>query len=773
MSSKRNRSRSPVRSPANVTRSQAVAARSQATVNRDEEKLAEVEAEIAATPKLPEDIVGDLEPFEAPEADNGNAVRLRNAWTAVKKFEAGWKKALERADGEAQALKEERGALDTDRTALAERSGELEEREAQIARVELALEEQRSVAKAGFIPDLRAMTKEAAQRRDEMLAEATKLEDDARVRASAIVALAQQELDTERSRLAAERAELRSRELTLREKEVQVDADLAFAKVKESMLAERFEHRLENQVTDVREDLERAQALFELERRRAEARDRELRSLRDELARYDEDPESVKQRIDYLAQQLTALRDELSRRPLADEVAELRQRAKAAAEAQIEAAHWRQQYDQVERQLRYQLIGAGELEVLRDERDVLQAQRETLRQAIAQQRTDWEELQVKEGSKEPFPACSLYDRDEKLNRSVSTRGFDTLTRLVDEVRHRMATDSATAFYYSESDVRLFLAGLASSRLHLLQGISGTGKTSLPREFFNALGGGGAAQIIEVQAGWRDKDDLFGYYNAFEKRFAESEFTKALYRALMPANVDRPIVIVLDEMNLAHPEQYFGSMLSILENSATEAGYLDLLTSVLPGLPKRFEGSRLPLPRNVWFVGTANHDETTVAFADKTYDRAHVQELSSRHEPFSARQYGVSDPISFQELKTAFDKALREYRNEIDKAKNFLGKDLREEFERFEVGWGNRLERQMKSFVPVVLGSGGSLTEAVDHLVSTKLVRKLENRFGVRSEDLDVLADSIETRWNLDGEKPGKTTNRIRAEASRLRGGYES
>ena len=742
-------------------------------MDRDEEKLAEVEAEIAATPKLPEDIVGDLEPVEVPEADIGNAVRLRNAWNAVKQFEAGWKKARERADGEAEALKEERGALETDRAALAERSGQLEEREAEIARAELALEEQRSVAKAGFIPDLRAMTREAAQRRDEILAEATQLEDDARVRASAIVALAQQELDAERSRLAAERAELRGRELTLREKEAQVDADLAFAQVKESMLAERFERRLDAQVADVREDLERAQQLFELERQRAEAKDRELRSLRDELARYDEDPESVKRRNDYLVQQLAALRDELSRRPPANEVAELRQRAKAAAEAQAEAAHWRQQYDQVERQLRYQLISVGELEVLRDERDVLEAQRETLRQAIAQQRTDWEELQVKEGSKEPFPACSLYDRDEKLNRSVNTRGFDTLADLVDEVRHRMATDSATAFYYSESDVRLFLAGLASSRLHLLQGISGTGKTSLPREFFKALGGDGAAQIIEVQAGWRDKDDLFGYYNAFEKRFAESEFTKALYRALLPANVDRPMVIVLDEMNLAHPEQYFGSMLSILENAVTETGYLDLLTSVLPGLPKKFEDSRLPLPQNVWFVGTANHDETTVAFADKTYDRAHVQELPSRHEPFDARRYGDAEPISFEALEMAFADASREHRQDVDTVRRFLGKGLRDEFARFGVGWGNRLERQMERFVPVVLGGGGSITEAVDHLVATKLVRKLEDRFGVRPDDLDVLADSIETLWNLDGEKPGKTTGRIRAEASRLRGGYGS
>ena len=234
-----------------------------------------------------------------------------------------------------------------------------------------------------------------------------------------------------------------------------------------------------------------------------------------------------------------------------------------------------------------------------------------------------------------------------------------------------------------------------------------------------------------------------------------------------------MVIVLDEMNLAHPEQYFGSMLSILENAVTETGYLDLLTSVLPGLPKKFEESRLPLPRNVWFVGTANHDETTVAFADKTYDRAHVQELPSRHEPFDARRYGDAEPISFEALEMAFADASREHLQDVDTVRRFLGKGLREEFARFGVGWGNRLERQMERFVPVVLGGGGSITEAVDHLVATKLVRKLEDRFGVRPDDLDVLADSIETLWNLDGEKPGKTTDRIRAEASRLRGGYGS
>ena len=743
------------------------------SASRDEATLAEVEAGIAAAHELPEDIATEVQPVELSDAEVGNTTRLRNAWIKVKQLEAGWKRAREKADSEAKALQEAHGALETDRAALTERSDQLAAREAEIARTELALEEQKSAAKAGFAAELRPMTQEAARRRDEILAEVARLEDDARVRANAIVASARQELDAERTRLAEEWAELRRQQSTLREREAKVETDLAFIQTKESMLAERFERRLETQVADVREQLEEARQILELERQRREARQQELRTLRAELARYGEDPDSVKLRSDDLAQQLGALRDELSRRPPADEVSELRQMAKAAADAQAEAAHWRQQHDQIQRQLRYQLVSVGELEVLRDERDALLAQRETLRQAIEQQRTDWEELQAKESSKEPFPACSAYDRDEALNRPVDTRPFGTLADLVDEVRNRMATDSATAFYYSESDVRLFLAGLASSRLHLLQGISGTGKTSLPREFFKALGGDRSAQIIEVQAGWRDKDDLFGYYNAFEKRFSESEFTKALYRALLPANIDRPMVIVLDEMNLAHPEQYFGSMLSILENAVIETGYLDLLTSVLPGLPERFEGSRLPLPRNVWFVGTANHDETTVAFADKTYDRAHVQELPPRHTPFSARPQGVADPISFKELETAFAAASRNHTHDVEKVRQFLSESLHDEFARFGVGWGNRLEWQVERFVPLVLDSGGSVTEAVDHLVATKLVRKLMDRFGVRPEDLDQLADNIETLWNLDGEEPAKTTSRIRTEAGRLRGSYGS
>lgn len=756
--------------------------------SNDAARLARVEAETKeARARLPEEVAAGLEPVEVPASEVGGAVQLQNLWNRVKELERAWeqaqKKAKEQAESGEKALSKAREELEADRAAHAEeaerldaKSERLDAREAEIAREERAIEEQRSAAKTGFAADLRSMTRDAAARRDEILADITRLEDDARVRAAASAAAAQAELEAERARLAEESARLREREEGLREQEAQADSDRQLAQAKERMLVSRLERQTEAQTADIRAQRDEARELLEFERTLRESRERDLRDLRDRLARYDDDPESAKRRIEELHQKVADLSDELSRRPPADVVAELGQRAKEAATAVADAEHWRQQHDQINRQYRYQMSNVGELEVLRDERDVLAAQRETLRQAIAQQRAEWEEIQEKENSKEPFPACSAYDRDKDLNRSVVTRPFGLLTDLVGEVRDRMAsaTGSRTSFYYSQQDVRLFLAGLASSRLHLLQGISGTGKTSLPREFFKALGGTGAVQLVEVQAGWRDKDDLFGYYNAFEKRFAESEFTKALYRALLPANIDRPMVIVLDEMNLAHPEQYFGTMLSVLENAETEGGHLALLTSAVPGLPRHFTGSKLPLPPNVWFVGTANHDETTVAFADKTYDRAHVQELSSRHEAFNAVERDPEDQsVSFTALRQAFDAATRRHDREVAFVKRFLDEHLHDQFEQFKIGWGNRLDRQVERFVPVVLASGGSLAEAVDHLVATKLVRKLVDRFGVRADDLVDLADNIEAAWNLDGGKPVKTLKKIHDEADRLSGGYGS
>ena len=124
-----------------------------------------------------------------------------------------------------------------------------------------------------------------------------------------------------------------------------------------------------------------------------------------------------------------------------------------------------------------------------------------------------------------------------------------------------------------------------SRLHLLQGISGTGKTSLPLAFARALGAGAA--LIEVQAGWRDRQDLIGHFNAFERRFYESEFLQALYRAQCPRYSGLVNIVVLDEMNLSHPEQYFADLLSAMEEPDPQERWLRLNVPASENRPAAF------------------------------------------------------------------------------------------------------------------------------------------------------------------------------------------
>ncbi|MET7423601.1 AAA family ATPase [Dactylosporangium sp. NPDC005555] len=746
-------------------------------------KLDNIEHGLAAAEAPPADLLAEAEQI-ARNDEALNATQLRNVWLNVRNHEDAWKKARARAEAAQKAADEERAGLAERARALAEREELAAAMDAQLAQQEADLEKARLSAREGFAEENRDALDNLRRKHADLLEQMSALEErasteaqkilaEARTQARQIGEEAQTTLHDQVDALSKERTDLYSRERTLAEREARLEADLDLTEAKQSMLTQQLESRIGMAVMAVQEKLEIAQATYELERGRRESLERDRAELRTILARYGGDPRTANARIDELAEHNQRLLDELSRRPPASEIDELRSRAARTEEAQVEAEALRRERDQLDRQLRYQLINVGELEVLRDQRDALTAQNETLRQSIKQQRTEWEELQTKVGSDDPFPACSAFDRDPDLQDGRPLRRPDSLAELAEDLRHEMA--AAADFYFTESDVRLFLAGLASNRLHLLQGISGTGKTSLPREFFKVLGGGDAVEIVEVQAGWRDKDDLFGYYNAFEKRFAESEFTKALYRALLPANADRPMVIVLDEMNLAHPEQYFGTMLSVLENSVNRSGSLDLLTSPLDHLPREFDGNRLPLPPNVWFIGTANHDETTVAFADKTYDRAHVQELPSRHQPFQCSHRTEAGPVSFAELVDLFNEAVDTHKVEVDRAKTLLDGSLRSFFSDFGVGWGNRLERQLDRFLPVVVASGGTPAEALDHVVATKLVRKLEDRFGVQPDRLDTLADRIDQEWRRFDpvNSPTKTIDKVRKEAERLRGGFGS
>ncbi|MDE7265021.1 MAG: hypothetical protein K2N52_01950, partial [Clostridia bacterium] len=115
--------------------------------------------------------------------------------------------------------------------------------------------------------------------------------------------------------------------------------------------------------------------------------------------------------------------------------------------------------------------------------------------------------------------------------------------------------------YTLEDMATFVAGLGAARLTILQGMSGTGKTSLPKIFAEAVMGN--CEIVEVESSWRDKNELLGYYNEFSKCFTPKKFTQCLYKAKLNPSV--PTFIVLDEMNLSRIEYYFSDFLSLMEH----------------------------------------------------------------------------------------------------------------------------------------------------------------------------------------------------------------
>ena len=353
-----------------------------------------------------------------------------------------------------------------------------------------------------------------------------------------------------------------------------------------------------------------------------------------------------------------------------------------------------------------------------------------------------------------------------------------LEEFAEDLRSRIALsptmldkNTQKRLYYSKRDIRAFLAGLAMSQLHILQGISGTGKTSLPVAFARATGGD--YKLVEVQAGWRDRQDLIGYFNAFEGKFYESDFLQALYEAQCPSNRERIYIIILDEMNLSRPEQYFADFLSKLEQDSPTIG---LTTDLDKPSPQLFQNqNRLAIPPNVWFVGTANQDETTLEFADKTYDRSHIMELQRRHDQsFNLpEQLEARNPISHQALIKSFNRAQTKYATEASQVYQFLNDTFADFLERrFKVGWGNRLERQIKDFVPVVIASGGTQGEACDHILATKILRKIRDRHDTPSSDLRKLKDDLLEEWLDSQTQPEQSVAIIDAEIRRLEPGEE-
>lgn len=292
-------------------------------------------------------------------------------------------------------------------------------------------------------------------------------------------------------------------------------------------------------------------------------------------------------------------------------------------------------------------------------------------------------------------------------------------------RFRSYLAAQEGLYFSLRIVREFIAGLAASRLIILEGLSGTGKSSLARYFSEFISE--KSYFEAVQATWRDRTSLLGYYNDFSKSYSETEFLKRLYKASY--RKDAINVMVLDEINISRVEYYFADFLSILEYPEDEWKIKIMQFPYDFDPPLHLEDGVLQIPSNTYFIGTANKDESTFVITDKVYDRAISIDFDNRNEPFVPE--GESDKITltYSRLQELFAEA---YENEENL---FLDKDAKKfqaladfTYEVFDLTFGNRIYRQIQRFVPVFVALGGTKEEALDFLFARKVIAKLEGRF---------------------------------------------
>lgn len=187
-------------------------------------------------------------------------------------------------------------------------------------------------------------------------------------------------------------------------------------------------------------------------------------------------------------------------------------------------------------------------------------------------------------------------------------------------------------HYPGGEIRRFHAALnflPHKHFVILSGLSGTGKTQLALKYARAVHGLDAhAQdpflvVCPVRPEWTDPTGLTGYYDVLSNRYMVPPFLEAVL--LATAHRRSPVFVVLDEMNLARVEYYFSDVLSGIETG--EALRLHAHGVPLEGSNGTTVPAALPLPPNLYIVGTINIDETTNPVSDKVMDRAVVIDMS--------------------------------------------------------------------------------------------------------------------------------------------------
>ena len=252
-----------------------------------------------------------------------------------------------------------------------------------------------------------------------------------------------------------------------------------------------------------------------------------------------------------------------------------------------------------------------------------------------QENEDDEDVDYDEETSSPDTTTAGKEESEENNTTVSVANesveqemewFNKVSRKIKEYGLEFNPRILKAFHTA-------LKTAEWSPLTVLAGVSGTGKSELPQLY--AKFGGINCLNVPVQPNWDSQEAMLGYYNTVSSKFEAQPLLQYLVQT-QTANCEKTEnheeykcslkeqmnIVLLDEMNLAHIEQYFAEFLSKLEERRGKKEE----DSQFPALAVKLGGTDaypLPMGRNVLWVGTMNQDETTKSLSDKVLDRGIV------------------------------------------------------------------------------------------------------------------------------------------------------
>ena len=346
-----------------------------------------------------------------------------------------------------------------------------------------------------------------------------------------------------------------------------------------------------------------------------------------------------------------------------------------------------------------------------------------------------------------FVKLTQVDKDYEISSEFTVMQSSDMVNLPELIdRFIKYSASQLHLYYTKEIIARFFAGMATSKVLILEGISGTGKTSLPYamgKFFNK-----ETSIISVQPSWRDRAELLGYLNEFTKKFNETDFLKAVYQA---GYSDKPNFIVLDEMNLARIEYYFAEFLSVMEMPDVHEWKIDLVPASEPSDPKLLINGKLFINQNTWFIGTANKDDSTFTITDKVYDRATPIVINNKAELIDC-DYTNNVQMTFDYLDELFKKAQAEITMSTKVMDSFKKVDEYIQ-QNFKIAFGNRIMKQIKLFVPVYVACGFTEFQGLDYMLANKILRKFESlNLSFLHNELDGLIELLDKLFGKNSFK---------------------